>query len=371
MKSTRVLIGLLTLALCMAMAFHATAQEKKFKTENIIFVMTDGLRWQEVFQGAEESLLPEAKSGIHPSRAAYWRDTPEERREILMPFTWKVMAKEGQIFGNQNKGSVSQVSNGYNFSYPGFSEVACGYGFRDVDSNNKIYNPHLNVFEFLNNMPAYKDKVGCFGAWELFPWILNRERSGMLVNAGYEPLDTGKSFPEYELLNRMKKETTHYWGGEPFESITFETAYAYFKREQPRVLFLALGETDEWPHGGRYDLYLDAARQADNAVRYLWETAQSLDQYRDKTTLIFTTDHGRGYAPLEWKSHGEDVANSENTWMAFLGPDTEPLGEREKVERVTASQLAATMAAFLGEDFRAAAPEAGKPIDDVLGSTNN
>ena len=75
MKSTRVLIGLLTLALCMAMAFHATAQEKKFKTENIIFVMTDGLRWQEVFQGAEESLLPEAKSGIHPSRAAYWRDT--------------------------------------------------------------------------------------------------------------------------------------------------------------------------------------------------------------------------------------------------------------------------------------------------------
>jgi hypothetical protein len=365
-KSRFFVIGL-ALLLSFAIVVDASGQEKKFKTENIIFVMTDGLRWQEVFQGAEESLLPEAKSGIHPVRAAYWRDTPEERREALMPFTWQVMAREGQIFGNQDKGSVSQVTNGYNFSYPGFSEVACGFGYKDVDSNNKIYNPHLNVFEFLNNMPEYKDRIGCFGAWELFPWILNRQRSGMLVNAGYEPLDTGQSFPEYELLNRMKRETIHYWGGEPFDSITFETAFAYFKREQPRVLFVVLGETDEWPHGGRYDLYLHSARHADNAVRLLWETAQSMDQYRDKTTLIYSTDHGRGYAPVEWKSHGEEIANSENTWMAFMGPDTEALGERENVDRVTASQIAATLAAFLGEDFRAAVPEAGKPIDDVLG----
>ena len=52
--------------------------------------------------------------------------------------------------------------------------------------------------------------------------------------------------------------------------------------------------------------------------------------------------------------------------MAFLGPDTPALGERAKVPDVTQSQIAATLAAFLGEDYAVAVPRAGKPITDVL-----
>ena len=32
-------------------------------------------------------------------------------------------------------------------------------------------------------------------------------------------------------------------------------------RGLPRVLFLGYGETDEWAHSGRYDMYLRGARQ--------------------------------------------------------------------------------------------------------------
>jgi hypothetical protein len=52
--------------------------------------------------------------------------------------------------------------------------------------------------------------------------------------------------------------------------------------------------------------------------------------------------------------------------MAFLGPDTQALGERSNVSGVAQSQIAATLAAFLGEDYAADVTKAGKPIADVL-----
>jgi hypothetical protein len=52
-----------------------------------------------------------------------------------------------------------------------------------------------------------------------------------------------------------------------------------------------------------------------------WETAQTMAQYRGKTTLIYLNNHGRGEAPVEWKSHGKEIVDSKFIWMAFLGPD--------------------------------------------------
>jgi len=105
-------------------------------------------------------------------------------------------------------------------------------------------------------------------------------------------------------------------------------------------------------------------------LKTIWETAQSMSEYRGKTTLIFVPDHGRVDAPIEWKNHGKKTPRSEFIWMAFLGPDTPPLGERADVPNVTQSQVAATLAALLGEDYNAAVAQAGKPINAVLSSAN-
>lgn len=371
-QSKRITV-LWVLVLAWALAAQAGAVPKNHQTENVIFIMTDGLRWQEVFNGAEETLLNKdegGKKGLNPVRAAFWRDTAESRREMLMPFLWTVIAKEGQLFGNQAKGSVAQVTNGLNFSYPGYSETFCGFADPRINSNGKIPNPNLNVLEWLNGMKPFHGRVAAFGAWDLFPYILNRERSGLFINAGYEPMKEGRITPTYALLNRLKQETIRYWDGEPFDSLTFETAIEYFKTKKPRVFYLSLGETDEWAHEGRYDRYLESAHRADAYVKTLWETAQSMTRYRGKTTLIYTCDHGRGDAPEEWKSHGEKIKGSENTWIAFLGPDTPALGERTQAERVTANQIAATLASFLGQDYCAAVPKAGKPIASVLERIN-
>ena len=84
------------------------------------------------------------------------------------------------------------------------------------------------------------------------------------------------------------------------------------------------------------------------------------------TTLILAVDHGRGEAPVKWKSHGRKLPQSKDVWMAFFGPDTPALGERSRVSPVAQNQIAATLAALLGEDYAETVPRAGKAIEDVL-----
>ena len=37
---------------------------------------------------------------------------------------------------------------------------------------------------------------------------------------------------------------------------------------------------DEWGHGRRYDLYLDAAHNSDRFLAELWRTVQSMPEYK-------------------------------------------------------------------------------------------
>jgi phosphopentomutase len=62
---------------------------------------------------------------------------------------------------------------------------------------------------------------------------------------------------------------------------------------KPRVLYIAFGETDDWAHQRRYDRYLDYIHVFDSYLKRLWTLLQSMDEYRNNTTLIITTDHGR------------------------------------------------------------------------------
>jgi dienelactone hydrolase len=339
------------------------------KTENVVLITTDGLRWQEVFGGADEQLLTKEAGVTEPAelKRDFWRDTPAARREVLLPFMSKVIARQGQIYGNAARGSTARVTNGHNFSYPGYNELLSGIADPRVDSNDKKLNPNVTVLEWLNGRAPYRGKVAAFCSWDVFPWIINRERSGVLVNAGFEPVPSGEP-ARRAMLNQLLADTTPFVEGVRHDSFTFAAALDYVRASRPRVLYVSLGETDDWAHLGRYDNYLRSARSFDGYVRRLWDEMQSMDQYRGKTTFVITTDHGRGSGLTEWKSHGEKIPASESIWIAVLGPDTPALGERTDTETVTQSQVAATVAAALGEDFARAMAGVARPIDGALGA---
>lgn len=337
------------------------------RTQSVVLITTDGLRWQEVFGGADEQLLNKQAGVSDPAalRQEFWRDTPAARREALLPFLWTVLARQGQIYGNPALGSVARVTNGHNFSYPGYNELLSGKADPRVSSNDKKPNPNVTVLEWLNGRDPYRGKVAAFCSWDVFPWILDRERSGVLVNAGFEPVTSGD--PERRaMLNQLLADTTPFVEGVRHDSFTFAAALDHVRAARPRVLYLSLGETDDWAHLGRYDNYLRSARRFDDYTRRLWDEMQVMDEYRGRTTFVVTTDHGRGSAPVEWKSHGEKIPASANIWIAVMGPDTPVMGERT-AGTVTQSQVAPTVAAALGEDFARAIAGVARPIDGALG----
>ncbi len=365
----KIVFALTLVASLAALVLPANAATQKLKTRNVILITTDGLRWQEVFTGADPALMNKEHGGVSNTNAlakAFWRDTPEARREALMPFFWNVIAQKGQLYGNQNKGSVARITNNRRFSYPGYNEILTGFPNPAITSNAKIPNTNRTVLEWLHNKPKFKNSVAAFNAWDVVPYIINRDRAGFPVMGGWEPVPDKKPNERQALLNELIATTTRENNAEVWDSFLYFAALEHLKRHQPRVFFVGFLETDHWGHSGRYDRTLQSAHMVDEYVRRLWEFVQSTPQYRDKTSIIITTDHGRGFAPNNWKHHGEKIDGAENIWVAIMGPDTPALGERKDCAPVTQSQIAATLAALLGENYRADVPQAGEPIADAL-----
>ncbi len=355
-------------ALLLLLATSAVAAPA-LQTRHVLLVMADGVRWQEVFTGAEEQLITKEFGGVtktNDMRKAFWRDTPEARREALMPFFWGTLAKQGQLYGNQHKGSTAHVTNGKNFSYPGYSEILCGFSDPRIDSNAKKPNANVTMPEWLNGKPAFAGRVAAFGNWEVIPYILNRERSRLPIWTGFEKTDA-KLAPHLALLEKLVADHTPTWGTlMTYDTFIHAAALEHLKTKKPRLMYVCYGEPDEWAHEGRYDNYLHSTRHFDRFVSELWAAAQADPEMRGRTSLLLVTDHGRGTSNASWKSHGANIAESRFIWMGALGPDTPALGERTNVPTVTQNQIAPTAAALLGLDYKAEQPQAGPVLADAL-----
>ncbi len=332
----------------------ATSAQDHRAVQNVILVTMDGLRFQELFSGADQRLINKEAGSVEDlvlTTEKFWDDDAMARRKMLMPFFWNVVASRGQVFGSPQDESTVLVENGRYFSYPGYNELLSGFADKSIDSNAKQPNRNVTVLEWFNRKPEFNGKVAAFCSWDVFPFIINDQRSGIPVNAGWQPLQAFENEAVKRAYNELAAELPHYWQGVRYDSFTFRGALEAMKVNQPRLLYVAFGETDDWAHAGRYDLYLDSARANDDFVRRLWEQAQSIEQYRDQTVLIISTDHGRGDGRQDWKSHSGELAGSERIWIAVMGPGVPELGLRKGIA-ATQGQVAATVAHLLGYDFR-------------------
>ena len=351
-------------------AMAAGAMPPAGKTRNVVLIVTDGLRWQEVFTGADRSLMNAEHGGVWadpaPFAKKFWRDDASARRSALLPFLWGTIVRQGQIFGNQDNGSIARVTNGLAFSYPGYNEMLTGFPDPRIDSNDFGPNPNRTVFEWLNEFADLRGRVAAYATWSTFADIFNEKRSHLILQCGWNPPPhPADASARDNLLDTLYQTTTRFDEEDVYDSFLQVSLLDFVESARPRVLFVGYGETDNWAHAGRYDLVLESAHQFDRFVEQLWNTMQAIPQYRGQTTFILTTDHGRGSGLVEWKEHGVDEKGSENIWIAVMGPDTPALGERTNVAPVTQAQIAATLAAFLGQDYHAAVPKTAPPIADV------
>ena len=349
--------------------FGGRASAAELKTKNIFLITADGLRWQEIFRGAEEMPLTKEFGNFGSSnsiRTNFWRETPEARREALLPFLWGTVAKQGQLWGNRDKGSEVRVSNGHNFSYPGYNEFLTGFADARIDSNDKILNPNTNVFEWLNNQPEFHGRVAASINWDVLPWILNAPRAGFPVWSAWDVPEGTQRLPVPAALTEMAERSRTIWANLVLDTFVGYAAKHAVRTLRPRAMYVQLGETDDWAHEGNYERYLKGAREFDRFIGELWTLTQSMHEYRGTTTFLISVDHGRGPAPVAWQKHGKEIPDSAYIWFAVIGPDIAALGERSNTPLIKQAQVAATIAGFVGQDFHGAFPQSALPITGVL-----
>ena len=350
---------------CAAMA--ASAAERK--TRAIIIVTADGLRWQEIFNGIDARLMNEKSAGMSEQgapalRDRLWKETPEARREALMPFFWKELAPLGIILGNVAKKSSVRVANAYRVSYPGYSEILTGRTQDDVIRGNKeIRNPTPTVLEFLREKLALtRAQVALFASWDVFHFIGEHTPGAITINAGYEAAAAGAS-PRTKELSELQLAARTPWDEARHDYVTFELALDYVRRVHPRVMHISFDETDDWAHMRRYDRVLEAIQYFDQTIATLWTTLQSLPEYRDRTTLVVTCDHGRGDTLKDFSDHGAKVEGAEQIWIAIAGPDTPAKGEAVDAESYYQRDIAPTILELLGVPAGSYAGVQGRVID--------
>ncbi|NGP90126.1 LTA synthase family protein [Aliifodinibius halophilus] len=319
------------------------AEAQDTGNEKVILITLDGFRWQELFTGADANLISHEKyvSDAEELKAKFWRDTPEERREALLPFVWNIVAETGEIYGNRKFGSKVDLTNGMVFSYPGYNEILTGQADDDrINSNDKVNNPNKTILEKLNKSAAYRRKVAAFGSWEVFPYIINEQRSGVPVNAGFENAK-GDHLTEIEqFLNKVQPHTPSPWGSVRLDMFTHNYALEYMKREHPDLVYIAYGETDDFAHNGNYQAYLESAHSTDAFLNELWNYTQRDPYYKGNTTFIITTDHGRGTKPLKtWRSHGSEIEGAEQVWLITYGKHSGEAGEIKKEEQLYSTKV--------------------------------
>ena len=346
---------------------------------NLVLVTLDGVRWQEVFAGVDMKLIEDERYTNAPEhlKEFYWSDEREERRKLLFPFLWSVIASQGTLIGDRTRNSFMNVSNGWWFSYPGYNEILTGKADPVIDSNDKNWNQNVTFLEALNGLPEFENRVLAFGSWDVFPYIINTQRSGVPVNAGFA-IDSSATTEKSRWLNEVSAAAPELWSTVRLDFLTHGYAMQALETRRPRVLYIAYGETDDFAHDGSYDRYIDAAHRTDEMLSKLWEWLQADPVYRDNTTLLITTDHGRGNTPDGWQHHASPgateklgvenapngVVGSDQTWFAAIGPNIKSDGSTNG--QWTQSQIAATALLSVQLEPEKIMPHADNAMHELL-----
>jgi hypothetical protein len=366
----------------LSLAILNVAQAQDLPVDNVLLVTLDGLRWQEVFRGVDPALAAsEEYNRLGPQLTELFGASGDATSaERLMPFLHEVVLKEGSVIGNRDAGSCARVTNPWFFSYPGYNEILTGVVDRGIDTNEAKPNPNVSVLEWLNGQPAFAGKVAAFASWDVFPAILNVERSGLPVNVG-TPADAHNEMDA--AVARLQRDLPVLWPTVRYDAFTHHYALSYLQSQHPRVLYVSYGETDDFAHDGHYEQVLTSANRSDRFLRELWDFVQSDAQYRDNTVMFITVDHGRGEAPLEtWQHHAskeslgnymkslaqyeEGIVGSDAVWMAAIGPGIAAHGMIATADCAGSNQVAATLLQALGLDYKVFNPSAGAPLAGML-----
>ena len=368
-RLSRRIRGAVGWVIALAAAVPAAASAQAART--VVLVTLDGVRGQELFAGYDTVIAGADKgmNGIRSPdglRSEYWRATPEDRRRVLMPFFWDSLVPQGVLLGNRARGSLVSLANPHRFSAPGYLEILTGKYQPEVTSNSPVRYAHRTLLELVREgLGLRRKEVALFGSWANFAFYGASDSAAVVLNAGFDTLPASLSSPAMSEIGRLQLRALPAWDNARLDAFTGALALDYLGTFHPRLLYVAFNDTDDFSHSRRYDRVLDALRASDAFLRELWTALQADPDYRGRTTLIVTTDHGRGRRPEDWDDHGREVTGAEEIWILMVGAGIPALGEASGGPPARQAQIAPTVLRLLGLPGTLLEPGADPPLPVV------
>jgi hypothetical protein len=267
---------------------------------NIIFITLDGVRWQEVFRRPD----PFLSQG----------DFAEN-----FPFMTHTLAQEGILFGNVDQGERIFVANDMVISLPAYLTMFSGEPTDCLSNDCDWIESETFPERLVRELHLPPESVAGFTSWSHIKHAFSEQSGLPQANGGIEPFKDSQSDAELEQLNRDQSLDLPPWPDARYDKYTFAQAMRYLKLHRPRFMYIGLDDPDERGHRQEYPEYLASLRQSDQWLQQLDATLAQLGDYGRNTTLIVTTDHGRGDGLL-WGEHLFLFPGSENIWMLAKGP---------------------------------------------------
>lgn len=270
--------------------------------KNVVLVILDGVRWQEFFFGVDPSLSKNDSGDVFPN-------------------IWKDLIHEGITLGDHKKSGEMTVSNPALISLPAYQSIMAGQTQGCWTNSCGRIGVETLQERLVRELKTNKRRIATIASWEKIPNAVEHVAGTTFVNAAFQPLDDGEFDPEFDAINEAQKKDPPPWGGARFDRYTFAHALHYLKKHEPRFLFISLNDSDEWGHRSDYPRYLATLRQYDAWIKELVDTLKSMGEHGSNTTLLVTTDHGRG-DDKAWANHGAFWPSSKYVWLYGRSPHT-------------------------------------------------
>ncbi len=268
---------------------------------NVILFMVDGVRWQEFFHGADPLVDPTMKE---PHIFKYLFSRPK---------------RDSFISGDRRNGIESVISNRQMISLPAYQSIMAGKTVACRTNSCGRIETETFPERIQRELNLKKTEVATLASWPMISSAVEHQKGRTFVNTGIQPILEGIIDSNTTALNKKQTETLPSWSDARQDEFTFAQALNYLKNNRPRFLFISLNDSDEWAHSGDYAKYISTLKGYDEKLKILFDTLEHMGDYGQSTSVIFTTDHGRGDGE-NWKNHGAHYPESKYIWLYGRNP---------------------------------------------------
>ncbi len=319
----------------------------------VVLVVLDGVRWQEVFGGADRTL-----SRQHGLSADQWASP-----RALLPNLQDMVDAQGVAIGAPGHGAEMSTAGPQRISLPSYREIFGGRSDSECQSNDCSRLPGRTVADDVYDASG-PGEVAVVASWPTIARAVSAQPSRFVLTTGRKLVMQSEVLRSDDVVASLLDSggrAAAYPGEGDYrpDAITAQIALRYLATKRPRFFFVGLGDPDEYAHRNDYRGYLQSLHDADAFLGDLRVTLEGMGARGRHTTVLVTTDHGRAY---DFRDHGMWHPESGRVWLVASGADVRGRGLASASRRHTLADIAPTVRALLG--IRESDDE---PIPEIVG----